>query len=53
MLIVHFYIVTASTTGLEECLEHAFNEMVPPTVAIGVRVEVDSFHELMVLTAAN
>jgi len=50
MLRVHFYIVTASTTGLEarSAIEHAFNEMVAPTVAIGVTVEMDSFHELMV-----
>lgn len=48
MLRVQFYIVTASPQGWRSAIEHAFSEMVAPTVAIGVRVEMDSFHELMV-----
>lgn len=48
MVRVHFYIVTASPQGWRSAIEHAFNEMVAPTVAIDVRVEMDSFHELMV-----
>lgn len=49
MLRVHFHRVTTSSQGRTCAIEHAFNEMVAPTVAIGVRLEMDSFHELMVI----